>query len=169
MKEPYQHYAEDFKPKKIKFLLIGESPPLTPEGQELRYFYNYKNNVGRNVLLSTISFVFIGRGFRKGNNKKEFLNKLCEKGVFLVDATYTPINKKNKKERREIIKEDYPSLKKNILNLNLSSDTKFFLIHNNVVFAIGEMLRNDFKQYEIISIGFPKYYDDRDFKEKIEK
>ena len=43
MKSPYKELAEKFLPNRIRYLLIGESPPYTPPNEELKYFYNYRN------------------------------------------------------------------------------------------------------------------------------
>jgi hypothetical protein len=88
MKNPYKEFAKEFLPIKIRYLLIGESPPYTPPREELRYFYNYRNNTGRQILLSSISYSFLNKKFyNKRDNKEEYLRELMRQGVFLLDAT----------------------------------------------------------------------------------
>lgn len=167
MKEPYKSYANKFKPKVIKYLFIGESPPKTQEGQKLRYFYNYENEKDTNTLLSNISCIFLEKKFFKVDNKEEFLKELQKKGVFLLDATYEPINKKSKGERIEKIKKGYLLLKMNIFSLKLNPKLKIFLIHNNVIEAIGNLIRRDFVDFQIFDVGFPTHYNDERFKSRI--
>ena len=165
----YKKYAKRYKPKNIRYLVIGESPPYTPNDEELRYFYNDKNIDSSQILLSSVAYSFINKKFYKGDNKKELLKNLVAKDLVLIDATYEPINKiKNQQARISKILEAYPQLKQNINQLSLSDDAKIFLIHNNVVKAIGNKLRTDFNGYRIFDIGFPRYYNDDNFKRKIQ-
>ena len=170
LKEPYKKLAEKFPPKIIRYLLIGESPPYTPPDGKLKYFYNYKNASGGQILLSSISYAFMGIKFYiRKDDKRDFLQNLMGKGIFLLDASYEPINKiKDKKLRFAKIEKAYPQLKRNIDNLRLRNDAKILLIHRNVTKSIGDKLRADFNQ-EIYDIGFPSYYNDENFKVKIRK
>jgi hypothetical protein len=167
---PYKKLAQNFLPDKIRYLLIGESPPFTPPNEELRYFYNHRNDRGSQILLSSVSYAFLNEMFYvRRNDKKNFLEKLTEKGVFLLDATYEPINQiTDENVRRSEIKKAYPRLNKNIRCLNLENQAKVFLIHCNVIREIGQRLRRDFKNLIFFDIGFPRYYNDQKFKEKIE-
>ena len=159
----YKNYREEFLPTKISYLLIGESPPFVETGKKLRYFYNYDNNDGGHILLSSVSYAFLNKKFSKMDNKKKVLEELSRKGVFLLDGTYSTINHiKSKKERQRKIFEDYPNLINEIRKRNLSQDTKIFLLHSNVIESISTKLRNDLK-YEIIDVGFPRYYYDEKF------
>lgn len=171
MKNPYKEFAQKFLPYKIRYLLIGESPPYTPPNEELRYFYNYKNIKNGQILLSSVCYSFLDRKFyNKINDKKEFLIMLMGKGIFLIDATYEPVNHiKNKKVRLAEIVNSYPQLTKTIKDLHLKQDAKVLLIHKNVIKVIGEKLRQDFKtwRYKFYDIGFPRYYNDDKFKNKI--
>jgi hypothetical protein len=167
----YKEYASRFLPEKIHYLLIGESPPFTPPQEDLRYFYNYKSRSGMQILLSNVSYSFLNRKFySKRNNREEYLEDLIREGVFLLDATYEPINQiKDKKMRRSKIVDAYPQLKKNIDDLPMREDAKMFLIHRNVIEAIGGALREDFVNYKIYDIAFPRYHNDEEFKSRIRR
>jgi hypothetical protein len=171
MKSPYKELACMFLPKEIRFLLIGESPPFTPPNEELRYFYNYKNTRGGQMLLSSVSYSFLGQEFYVDRDGKEhFLRRLQSKGVFLLDAVYDPINQiKDDELRRSKIEAHYQQLKNNIGKLPLFENAKMLLIHGNVIKAIGKRLRTDFQNdgYAFYDIGFASYYNDENFKKKI--
>ena len=158
-----------FLPDGIRFLLIGESPPFTPSHEDLRYFYNYKSTSGRQILLSNVSYSFLDKKFySKRDNREEYLKELMRAGVFLLDATYEPINQiKDKKLRRSEIISAYPQLKKNINDLPMGVEAKILLIHRNVIETIGGALREDFANYKIYDIAFPRYHNDEQFKSKI--
>jgi hypothetical protein len=169
MKSPYKEFALKFLPDQIRYLLIGESPPFAPYGKSLRYFYNYNNCGNGQILLSTVAYVFLKDKFYTGtNDKKQFLERLAKKGIFLLDATYDPINQiKDKEQRRSKIEKDYPELKDNIRSLQLRGNAEILLIHRNVIKVIGQRLREDFRNFSFYDIGFPRYYNDEKFKEKI--
>lgn len=171
MEGPYRKFAQEFLPAKIRYLLIGESPPFTPPGEQLKYFYNYKNTGGSQILLSTVCYAFLGRKFyRKNGDKKRLLNMLKKKGAFLLDATYEPINKtKDPKIRQKKIQDAFPALKGRIRKLSLTKSAKILLLHGNVIRAIGNQLREDFKDtsWDIYDIGFPSYYYDEKFRKKV--
>ncbi len=93
-----------------------------------------------------------------------------KEGVFLLDATYEPINQiKDKEMRRSKIISAYPQLKKNINDLPMGAGAKILLIHRNVIEAIGGTLREDFPNYKIYDVAFPRYYNDEEFKSRIRR
>jgi len=168
MKGLYKKFAQEFLPHKIRYLLIGESPPRTPPNEGLRYFYN-NNDRKRQILISSVSYAFLDEKFYVEGDKRRFLERLTEKGIFLIDATYEPINKvKEERVRRSKIKEAYPRLSNNIRCLPLENQAKIFLIHCNVIKEVGQRLREDFNNFTFYNIGFPRYYNDERFKERIE-
>ncbi len=91
-------------------------------------------------------------------------------GVFLLDATYEPINQiKDKEMRQSKIIDAYPQLKKKINDLPMRGGAKILLIHRNVIEAIGGALREDFANYRIYDIAFPRYHNDEQFKSRIRR
>lgn len=172
MRGPYKELALRFRPDEIRYLLIGESPPFTPPGKPLKYFYNYRNTTGGQLLLSSVSYAFLGQKFYvHKDDKKDFLNELMAYGIFLLDAVYEPVNRiKDKRVRQAKLKSGYFQLKKNIESLPLIPKAKILLIHANMIESIGERLKRDFRctGYEISEVGFPRYYNDILFRERIQ-
>jgi hypothetical protein len=171
MKSPYKELTKKFMPNSILYLLIGESPPYTAQGEDLKYFYNYRNSKNGQILLSSVSYSFLGERFYVSKyNKEGFLNRLMKKGLFLLDATYEPINQiRDKKLRRSKIISAYPQLKRCIRKVPLKKDAKILLLHGNVIKAIGQKIREDFNSHRFYDIGFPRYYNDKRFKERIQE
>ncbi len=154
-------------------MLVGESPPFTPEdsGEELRYIYNSKHVAGSQILLSNLSYAFLGRKVMSAADEKlDILMQLRDKGVFLVDATYEPINTiKDRRTRHNKIRSDYPELRRRIQLLPLEKRIDLILIHRNVIVAIGEVLRADFEcdNCRIHDIAFPRCNHDPRFRDRI--
>jgi hypothetical protein len=123
------------------------------------------------ILLSTVSYSFLNKKFySKTDNREEYLEELMREGVFLLDATYEPINQiADKKMRRSKLITAYPQLKKNIEDLRMEEGAKILLIHRNVIEAVGGVLREDFANYKIYDITFPRYHNDEEFKSRIRR
>ncbi len=71
--------------------------------------------------------------------------------------------------RRSKILGDYLQLKKNINDLPMGVGAKILLIHRNVIEAIRGTLREDFANYRIYDIAFPRYHNDEEFKSRIRR
>jgi len=123
------------------------------------------------ILLSSVSYSFLDKKFySKRDNREAYLEDLMRHGVFLLDATYEPINQiKDKKVRQSRILGAYPQLKTNINDLPMKEGAKILLIHRNVIETIGGALREDFANYKIYDIAFPRYHNDEQFKSRIRR
>ena len=96
----YQNLSTEFKPKVIKFLLIGEAPP--PNGK--CYFYKVpekyptrKSSIEDDTSLpATIFNHYFGRRPNNPQEYEQFLKCLQEKGIFLIDIINEPIEIRKK-------------------------------------------------------------------------
>lgn len=168
MEPPYDEFAIKFMPKKIKYLLIGESPPVTAPGDPLKYFYN-PDDTKRQLLLASVSYAFLYKKYNQRlDNKTVRLKELQANQVFLLDATYEQINQLRKRQRIEKIKEAYPRLKRYIEDLPLGKKVKTLVLHSHVVTAIGYQLKDHFSSsYHEPEPLFPRYYYDPRFVSRI--
>jgi len=63
----------------------------------------------------------------------------------------------------------YSHLKKSINDLPMGEGAKIFLIHRNLIEAIGGILKKDFPNYEIYDITFLRYHNDERFRSRIKR
>ncbi len=71
------------KGKEVKYLLIAEAPPWTPENMEIKYFYN-KNNTVRQNLRGTLWKTFYD--LPTPTEPGEIFEAFAEKGFILMDT-----------------------------------------------------------------------------------
>jgi hypothetical protein len=93
----YERYSRPYKPKSIKVLFIGESPPYIEDGEPVRYFYNEEDESWS--LAKSIAPLFKVNTIKPGW-KQEFLRTFMDHGYFLVDLSKEPINHISRKDRR---------------------------------------------------------------------
>lgn len=89
----YQALRLQWKPEKVRLLLIGESAP--DDGGDLanrRFFYTERLS-GSDLLFRGVVDALYGSGkLSKGDLKAPWLERLRDDGVFLIDLASAPIN-----------------------------------------------------------------------------
>jgi len=164
----YEKEAMKYKPDKIKYLFIAESPPKQNEGDELRYFYFEKVAI-RDSLLRSIVEVIFSKDY-KNKEKRFWLNKLKEEGFFLIDAVEYPINHLPEgKGRNDHLIQNFPDLIQKIKNL-VEKDTKIILIKKNIFLLLFEKIKSyGFNVINTEMLDFPSRGHQPKFKEKLKK
>ncbi|MGA2403430.1 MAG: hypothetical protein ABSG91_17270 [Syntrophobacteraceae bacterium] len=134
---------EKYRPKQgIKYLLIAESPPNC-EGTDFRFFYNPDNEkydfMFRNVM--RVIFPEFDTEYRKGM-KHQYLEKFCQAGFYMIDATDEPVNRLKGKQKLEAIRKDWEGKLAEIESI-ISKETPIFLITKNVFTVFYQRLREN--------------------------
>jgi hypothetical protein len=144
----YNLAAEKYNPKiiekEIEYLFIAESPPVSENDQEPRYFYN-DHLEKYDFLFKYLANVFESLHpdlFHGARSKEERLKCLQKLGIFLIDACNYPINQIPVNKRNKLIIKDYAVLKKRIDEL-VSPKTKIILIKQNIYNLLKDRLRDD--------------------------
>ena len=127
----YEEAARKYKPDKVNYLLIAESPPHRPTKEgKLRYFY-FDNIIERDNLLRYIIEGVFSEEY-VNTDKKLWLTKLKRFGYFLIDAVDYPIdNLPEGKERNNHVRKNIPILLDKIKKSS-DNDTKIILIKKNI-------------------------------------
>ncbi len=121
----YENMANNFRPKKVRKLLIAECPPVNG-----KYFYLPKANVKDASLAGTIFLHHFRRNPRDVDEYYRFLRRLQKKGVFLIDILNYPLKVRSNKRNRSLIKKEIPRLKTNIKarGIRIKEDKITFLL-----------------------------------------
>ena len=99
--------------KTIKFLLVGESPPKAGG-----YFYFEEATGLGNLFREIMKALKIPYGkLTVGSNKTPQLKEFQLQGFFLIDVSYTPVNKLSIAEKNRVLKGQIPRLVNDIRNL----------------------------------------------------
>jgi len=119
MSQAYISVRDEYKPcGQTRFLLIAESPPASGG-----YFYFDKatgrDNLFRETMKALALFPENGRKMQKDFDKVPLLKEFQSRGFFVVDASYSPVDKIPKsRERKRIIIRDIPRLVNETMKLN---------------------------------------------------
>ncbi|MGQ4891462.1 MAG: uracil-DNA glycosylase family protein [Candidatus Njordarchaeia archaeon] len=105
--ELIEQCKQEYKPRKVKVLFIGEAPPSQPNEirtkDQLKFFYNPEKEDGlRKKLKELLSEV----GFKEFENlsDKDFLQMFKNKGFYLTDAIKCPKKMVKKSEKKGLLK-----------------------------------------------------------------
>lgn len=130
---------EKYRPQKIRYLLIAESPPSDPS----RYFY-FENVKARDALfLETMKALYPSRWDTAANlrrQKKQFLDRFRDDGFYLLDAVEVPLGRKTSRQKVAEIRGNIPDLIRRVHAL-IDLDTPIALISAPVFQVCDKALR----------------------------
>ena len=161
-----------YKPERIKYLLIAEAPPSKDSGRFF-YFSDVKEKDG--LFLETMKVLFPKElmnthipAVRK--NKKMFLDKFKEGGFYLIDSIDEPLDDNfTHSQKINLIVNGQPILLNKIRNL-ISSDTKIILISSRVFKAnYSFLVENKISVVNILPIDFPASGNQKKYRLKLAK
>ncbi len=152
-KEQYLACRNQHGPAHLKYIIVAESPPISGE-----YFYKPKHSSGNDEVLFYTLMKYIGAHY---STKHEGLLQFQEAGWFLVDATYTSVNKiDDDKERDRVILQKLPEL---VADLRSLPTAPIILIKANVCKVLESRLLK--QGFPVINRGkrprFPWYHGDK--------
>lgn len=91
--EWYQKLRDQWKPERVRLLLIGESPPDDRgDSSRRRFFYADRLEQYDNLFRSVIAALYEEGKLSKGESKAPWLERLRSDGVYLIDLASRPIN-----------------------------------------------------------------------------
>jgi len=167
--ERFHKAAEKYRPGRIRFLFIAESPPHVKPDVEPRYFY-FEEYKGKDFLFRAIAEVLFPdefAEFKESGDKRTLLGRLRENGSFLIDACDYPINQH--KDRDRFVKKDFPKLTKKMRGL-VDGETKVILIKKNIYDLLFDRLRSQgFNVVNAEHLDFPSCGNQLKFKGKLRR
>jgi hypothetical protein len=132
MEIDYLFESEKYKPNHISVLLVGEAPPPSKK----RYFYlprDLSNNQPVEEDTSLSATIFNHYFKKRPSTRKEyqqFLLKLKQRGIFLIDICDDPIRVRNCPEGVQRIIDEIPNLRDKIYQraIKISDEDIIFLL-----------------------------------------
>lgn len=169
--ESYENTRLKYKPTKIKILLIAESPPPKASIESNRHFYRAdKARVNDRLFINTVRAIYDidEPGSSLEQNKRYWLNKLQNDGIYLIEALSISLpHEVSKQERRTLIKNNLPTLIKRVSHL-AKPNTKIILIKSNVFDVAAEPLREaGFNVLNKELVDYPGQYNQQTYIEKL--
>lgn len=121
-KEYYLRLRNEYLPETLKLIFILESPPISG-----KYFYDKTGNKAEplfNEMMKAIGCEPI--------DKEDGLQFFKNKGYFLVDSTYKPVNNLNRKVRDNTILSDFSELLADLRSITPDKKSPIVLVKVNV-------------------------------------
>ena len=171
--EYFKTQSEKYRPEKIKYLLIAESPP-----NDIRNFFFFDGPKPKNQMFfqNVIKALYKEHCANDQTCKRHFLKKFREDGFYLIDAVEYPITTCTNNERKIIILDDFPSLIDKLVDFNkrnlADENTKIILIKKLVCELLKDPLEDNKdvtfdRSLGVGEVGFPRFFSDPLFMDNI--
>lgn len=134
----YEELRERFRPTRLRYLLIAESPP-DPGDRGRRFFYSPTLTID-NLYRSVAEAVYGERDNFDVRDKPALLARLREDGFWLIDAVEYPVNKLGSSTRSRAIKAAVPRLVERCVELE--PERGAIICHGKVFAATAHALRD---------------------------
>lgn len=121
-KEYYIDLRNKYRPDNLVTIFVLESPPASG-----KYFYDESGRVTEPLFKGLMKAL----GY-KALNKQDGLLLFSDKGLFLVDATYQPVNEMKGKLRNDTILSDFKNLVADLNNLSPQKKVPLILVKANI-------------------------------------
>lgn len=113
----YQHLRQQWKPRRVRLLLVAESAPDAGAADaERRFFYaptvSRADNLFRGVVLA-----LYGQKVSTGDDRTDLLTRLQDDGVWLIDLAPYPVNHFGGGARRSALRDSVPARVDEILHI----------------------------------------------------
>jgi hypothetical protein len=171
----YDNLRQKYRPNKIRFLMIAESPPPAAHVQSSRHFY--RSELPRKddrLFTNTIKALYpqaAGLTERDLESKKEdWLRRFQADGWYMIEALdESQPHEITKKQRQAKINAALPNLIQKVAKL-AGTQTKIILIKSNVFDVAAEPLRQ--AGYQVLNtelLDYPGHFNQRAYRDKLSK
>jgi hypothetical protein len=171
--ESYNNIRELYRPKKIKFLLIAESPPPSATTASSRHFYrNDKIRVGDRLFTNTIKALYPETAELPEKivqeQKEHWLRTFQEDGWYMIEALEkSQPHEVTKDQRQALIRQSLPRLLERVHEL-ASAGTKIILIKSNVFeVAAGPLRQAGFTVLNNELVDYPGQFNQGSYRKKL--
>lgn len=171
----YDVLRQKYRPTKIKFLMIAESPPPAADTASSRHFYrSEKPRTDDRLFTNTIKALYhetIGLTEQNLESQKEqWLRRFQADGWYMIEALNdSQPHEATKKQRQAKIAAELPALIHKVSNL-ANPETKIILIKSNVFDVAAQPLRQ--AGYRVLNtelLDYPGRFNQRAYREKLSK
>jgi hypothetical protein len=136
--DAYEALRDQYRPDRVRVLLIGESPPDPGQGA-LRFFYSTSLAAADNLYRGVAAAVYGEEPGFDLRDKPAVLARLRADGFWLIDAIEYPINKDSTPIRKRAIRDAAPRLVERVRQLDPVSGV--VICHGVVYDAVADALR----------------------------
>lgn len=169
----YDDTRKQYLPKRIKFLLIAESPPPATDKLSSRHFYRSDMiRVNDRLFTNTMKALYPETADAPEpeiqKSKEQWLRRFQQDGWYMIEALEeSQKHEVTKQQRQSKIQANLPQLIERVRKL-AEPDTKIILIKSNVFDVAAEPLRQaGFNVLNTELVDYPGRFNQRDYREKL--
>jgi hypothetical protein len=126
----------EYRPDKIRFLLIAESPPSSGG------FFYFATTIGKDHLfretMKALEFWPINQPMRRGVDKRSMLRRFQTMGFYLLDTCVSPVDKMRPGDRRKTVLTQTPRLIKDVISAN---PFHIFIVKSSIFNPVSQALK----------------------------
>lgn len=171
--DSYETTRLQYKPDRVRWLLIAESPPPPDHIGGSRHFYRAdKIRQDDRLFLQTIRALYLETAETLiddlEKDKEKWLRRLQQDGVYMIEALeVSQQHKVEKKERQRLINESAPRLIERVSEL-ADPQTNIILIKSNVFeMAAGPLREAGFKVLNEKNVDYPGVFNQNAYRQKL--
>lgn len=158
----YKRLRNKYLPEKLRVIFILESPPASG-----KFFYNSTGRKSEPLFSAMMRLLDI-----KPSEKEKGLKEFARRGYFMVDTTYTPVNRRKGKKRDQVILDSVKSLQKDLRRiLEKKKCVKIILIKAHICKILEPILLQ--AGFNVVNKGviipFPAFGHQREFHRRIKR
>lgn len=169
----YELIRQKYRPKRIKVLLIAESPPPAPDVQSSRQFY-YTGRIRKDdrLFVNTIRALYPETletpEPELEAQKEQWLQRFMRDGWYMIEAlTDSQPHEATKQQRQERIRQALPALIDRVRAI-ANDDTNLILIKSNVYDVAAEPLRDaGFTVLNTELVDYPGRFNQKAYRAKL--
>jgi hypothetical protein len=168
----YDDVRQQYKPDKIEWLFVAESPPPRAEVPSSRHFYRAEPRTEDRLFVNTIKALYDEAAEKTEGEieakKKQWLRQFRADGCYMIEALEKSLSHKvTKEERQQLIKQSLPRLIERMTDL-ADTGIKILLIKSNVFEVAADPLKaSGFQVINEVLIDYPGRFNQRRFREKL--
>ncbi|MBW3538040.1 hypothetical protein KY386_00935 [Candidatus Parcubacteria bacterium] len=168
----YGELRQRYRPEKVEWLLLAESPPPAAQVASSRHFYRSGPREGDRLFVNTIKALYSEASDKSESeleaDKESWLRRFQAGGCYMIEALESSQRHQVTKPRRqELIRQSLPRLIQRVGEL-AGVNTKIILIKSNVFEAAAAPLKGaGFKVLNQELIDYPGQFNQRRYREKL--
>lgn len=169
----YDEIRQQYRPARIKALLIAESPPPSAEAEGSRHFYRTDRiRTDDRLFINTIKALYPEASEKTEAelepDKEQWLRRFQADGWYMIEALeVSQRHAVTKPQRQAKIKAALPRLIERVTQL-AEKGTKIMLIKSNVFDVAAKPLQDaGFTVLNTALLDYPGIYNQRDYREKL--
>ncbi|MBI2246807.1 MAG: hypothetical protein HYU65_02550 [Armatimonadetes bacterium] len=164
----YEDARRKYRPLRIKYLLVAESPPADPN----RFFYFEDVRTRDSLFLETMKVLYpvdFKTAAETRRRKSEFLRRFMEDGFYLIDAVDRPLGRVSRPEKMRTVRQAVPALLQKVRNCDGTS-VRVVLISSLIYSICNRPLRDSgFEVANDQAISFPSSGRQLEFRRKFQE